>query len=394
MLNILKNRKIIDFINSHPIKLYISHYANIIAYINKKKNRNLDFFYSRIPKNFQFVFNNRCSQYIFWKLAIITEPIISLVIVTILLLPFIVLSIIIRKKKITNKLYLSYAILLRKRVEIADLYSSSTDWLYPLFIPTSMEKVVDKNVHNVFEGINVLDVFKAYLYSIFTILISVFFLRFKYLFRNYVCFEYYLTADFLKKLSNDVEISFANQIDRWAILFDHAPQKRKVLFQHGIEMPESDWPIKLKNITLLYALSKNEAKLLIKATILSKPIVRILPPTIQLTNYNVENKSNVLIVGYPAYGLFDKERDLIYGIDLDKVNLFLKLHPGVQDISKYKELQRKRNYILIENDTFPNVDFVISYRSTLAVEYEVYNKCVLFYNDYSIEEICKIVNKQ
>ena len=301
MLNILKNRKIIDFINSHPIKLYISHYANIIAYINKKKNRNLDFFYSRIPKNFQFVFNNRCSQYIFWKLAIITEPIISLVIVTILLLPFIVLSIIIRKRKITNKLYLSYAILLRKRVEIADLYSSSTDWLYPLFIPTSMEKVVDKNVHNVFEGINVLDVFKAYLYSIFTILISVFFLRFKYLFRNYVCFEYYLTADFLKKLSNDVEISFANQIDRWAILFDHAPQKRKVLFQHGIEMPESDWPIKLKNITLLYALSKNEAKLLIKATILSKPIVRILPPTIQLTNYNVENKSNVLIVGYPAY---------------------------------------------------------------------------------------------
>ena len=175
MLNILKNRKIIDFINSHPIKLYISHYANIIAYINKKKNRNLDFFYSRIPKNFQFVFNNRCSQYIFWKLAIITEPIISLVIVTILLLPFIVLSIIIRKKKITNKLYLSYAILLRKRVEIADLYSSSTDWLYPLFIPTSMEKVVDKNVHNVFEGINVFDVFKAYLYSIFTILISVFF---------------------------------------------------------------------------------------------------------------------------------------------------------------------------------------------------------------------------
>ena len=39
MLNILKNRKIVDFINSHPIKLYISHYANIIAYINKKKKQ-------------------------------------------------------------------------------------------------------------------------------------------------------------------------------------------------------------------------------------------------------------------------------------------------------------------------------------------------------------------
>ena len=183
MLNILKNEKIIDFINSHPIKLYIDHYANIIAYINKKKNRNIDFFYSRIPKNFQFVFNNRYSQYIFWKLAIIIEPILSLIIVTMLLLPFIVLSIFNRKKRISNKLYLSYAILLRKRVEIADLYSSSADWLYPLFIPTSMKRVVGKNVHNVFEGINVFDVFKAYLYSIFTILISVFFLRFKYLFR-------------------------------------------------------------------------------------------------------------------------------------------------------------------------------------------------------------------
>lgn len=72
MLNILKNEKIIDFINSHPIKLYIDHYANIIAYINKKKNRNIDFFYSRIPKNFQFVFNNRYSQYIFgnWQLSL------------------------------------------------------------------------------------------------------------------------------------------------------------------------------------------------------------------------------------------------------------------------------------------------------------------------------------
>ena len=39
MLNILKNEKIIDFINSHPIKLYIDHYANIIAYINKKKQK-------------------------------------------------------------------------------------------------------------------------------------------------------------------------------------------------------------------------------------------------------------------------------------------------------------------------------------------------------------------
>ena len=377
----------------HPIKWYFDHYKNIIAYTNKKKNRNKDFFYSRMPNILQRVFNDKYAQYIFWKLAVIIEPIISCIVVTVLLIPFAILSIVIRKKKISDKLYLSYAILLKKRVEVAGLYSSSVDWLYPLFIPTSMEKVTDKTIHNVFEYINLFDVLKSYIYSIITIIFSIRFLRFKYLFRNYVCFEYFLTAAFLRRLPNDIEISFANQIDRWAILFDHAPQKNKVLFQHGIEMPEADWPVKLRNINQLYALSKNEANLLIKATLSVKPIVNILPPTIKLTDCEMNGKSNVLIVGYPAYALFDKERALIVGIDLNKANLFLKIHPGAQDISKYQNLQKDFNYTLITNDVFPNVDIVVSYRSTLAVEYEVYNKRVLFYNHYSIEEICNIINK-
>lgn len=379
--------------SSHPIKLYFDHYKNIIAYTNKKNNRDKELFYSRIPNVLQLIFNNKYFQSIFWKLAVIFEPVISLMVVTVLLIPFAILSIVIRKKKISGKLYLSYAILLKKRVEVAGLYSSSVDWLYPLFIPASMEKVKDKTVHNVFEYINLLDVFKAYIYSVFTILFSIKALRFKYLFRNYVCFEYFLTAEFLRKLPREVEISFANQIDRWAILFDHAPQKSKVLFQHGIEMPEADWPVKLKNVNQLYALSKNEADLLMKATLEVKPIVNILPPTIQLTECEINTKDNVLIVGYPAYGLFDKESELISGADLNKVNLFLKIHPGAQDISKYKDLQKKYNYTLITNNVFPNVDTVVSYRSTLAVEYEVYNKRVLLYNNYSTEEICNIINK-
>lgn len=388
-----KNVTLNDALSSHPITLYFNHYKNIIAYINKKKNRNQDFFYSRMPKLVQFVFDNKYFRYATFKLAIIIEPIISLTIVTALLFPFVVLSIVTRKKSISNKLYLSYAILLKRRVEVAGLYSSSIDWLYPIFLPASMEKVTGKNVHSVFEYVNVFDVLKAYVYSIFTILFSVKVLCFKNLFRNYVCFEYFLTAIFLRNISSDVELSFANQIDRWAILFDHAPQKNKILFQHGIEMPEADWPIKLKNITMLYALSKNESIFLTRATVVGNPIIKILPPTIQLTDCKNSDKKSVLIVGYPAYGLFEKESELICKIDLDKVDLYLKIHPGKQDLVKYEELQKKRNYILITNNTFPNVGIVVSYRSTLAVEYEVYNKRVMLYNDYSIEQICEIINK-
>ncbi len=373
--------------------IYILHYYNIMKYNDTVKNRNQETFLGMLPKMFQKVCSNKFARNLLFKLAIFMEPFISILIVTILLIPFITLSIIIRKKELSGKLYLSYALLLKKRVETAGLYNSSTDWLYPIFLPTGMEKVTDKNIHNIFEYINILDVIKAYFYSLYTIVASVKYLKFKYLFRNYVSFEFYLTALYLQKIPRETEIIFANQIDRWAVLFDRAPQKRKVLFQHGIEMPEANWPTKLNNIKCVYALSEKESERLINATLSNRPEeINILPPTIKLTPFDIEQKNSLLIVSYPLYGLYENESKLIKGIDSNKCHIFLKLHPGHQDISRYLDLQKEYNYTLITNNVFPDVDNVVSYRSTLAVEYEVYNKKILYYREYTVEQIIEYIN--
>ena len=196
---------------------------------------------------------------------------------------------------------------------------------------------------------------------------------------------YYL----LQNISPEITLCFCNQMDRYAILFDHAPQKNRILFQHGIEMPYADWPVKFERTDTIYVLSMEEAMNLLKAAFKVKPNhIYQLKPTIELTRMPDDDKFKILIVGFPGYLMFEKENAIVKAFAQDGYDVYLKPHPGKEDMSTYLNLEKDYgNCKIILEKKFPDVDAVCSYRSTLAVEYQACGKFVMMYDDYSVEEM-------
>lgn len=330
---------------------------------------------------------------IIWKVFCYFEPILSVIIVSFQLVPYIIKSFLTRHQPIGDMLYIDNCPLLKKRTMSAGLYDSSVDWLYSLSIPKSNWDI-GKRCHSIFEYVSLMDVLKSYVLSIVAIIGTSFKVKFKYVMGTFSCMEFFLTHFFLENISEDVTLCFCNQVDRWAVLFDRSHQKNKILFQHGIEMPSADWPVKFEHTNTVYALSKKEADYLFHAVFNKLPEnVKIMNPTINLEPINIKEKLSVLIVGYPSYGLYEKESYLIEKLQSDDILVYFKPHPGKMEITKYDELAKTNKVVILKEQLFPDVSFVVSYRSTLAVEYEVYDKIVLFYEEHPVDEIVDIIQR-
>lgn len=374
------------------ISLYLHGLENLAAFFDRIENKNKSVLFTRVPgiKNIK----SDKAKRIIWGTCIATEPFVSFVIETVKLIPNLFKSAVTRKKGvIPDRLYLAHCPLLKQRTISAGVYDEATDWLYPM--SASKEDMdASKTIRSIFEHLNVLDVLWAYCMAVTATFTSLKVTKFKYLMRNYPAFEYCLTYRYLRKIPRSTTICFANQVDRWALLFDNAPQD-KILFQHGIETPDADWPNKLGNIDTVYVLSRNESELLFRAVFSRKPsMVHVMAPTISLTPVD-KNKYTILIVGFPGYGKFDKEKCIIETFDHAPYYVYLKPHPGKEDMTKYQNLTDAHpdTSKLVMEQKFPDVDVVISYRSTLAVEYQAHNKKVLLYNDYSIDQIIELIKQ-
>lgn len=368
---------------------YLSLKNNSKFFRENLSNENV--FFARFP-----ILKNVHSQLIrkiIWKICCFVDPIISLIVITVQLIPYLVRSCVVKPQPIEKQLFIDNCPLLRARAISAGVYDTSVDWLYSFSVhPKKWDK--QKRCHSIFEYVSFIDVIWSYLLSFWSVLTTPFIIRFKYVLGTYSCFEYFLTYFFLQNISDDITLCFCNQVDRWAVLFDRAPQKNKILFQHGIEALIADWPVKFEHTNTAYVFSEKEAQRLFKAAFKVNPQnVFLLPPTIKLEPISQESKISVLIVGYPGYGLFDRESFLIKSLQSDDILLFFKPHPGKHDISRYEELKKEFDFVLILDQLFPDVDIVISYQSTLAVEYLAYNKKVLFYEDNSVDEIVEKVKE-
>ena len=370
----------------NPISLYYLSFRNITKYFDSIENKNKSLIFNRIPL-LNKVHSHRL-QNIIYKFCIIAEPIVSLLIISILLLPFLFAAIFCRRQPLSSELYIDNCPLLKGRTISAGKYDDSKDWLYSLDVnKKDWDKA--KRCHSIFEYVDVWDVIKAYILSVFAILGAQTHLKCKYVFRTFNSFEFFLMYYLLRNISPDITLCFCNQMDRYAILFDHAPQKNRVLFQHGIEMPTADWPVKFERTDTVYVLSMEETKNLFKATFKVKPThIYQLKPTIELSP--VENDANysILIVGFPGYLLFENEQAIVKAFARDGYKVYLKPHPGKEDVTKYLNLEKEyKNCKIILEKKFPDVDAVCSYRSTLAVEYQAHGKFVMMYDDYSVEEM-------
>lgn len=375
----------------NPIELYYRSFENIKKYFDSVKDNNKLLIFSRVP-----VLNRiqtKLAQDIIYKICIIIEPLASLLIITVKLLPWCMKAAIIKRQPLSDTLYIDNCPLMRGRTVSAGKYEDSIDWIYS-FDVDKKEWDQKKRCHCLFEYVNVWNVIQAYGLSFMAILGAQKKLKFKYVFRTFNSFEFFLMYYVLKNIPKDITLCFCNQMDRWAVLFDNAPQTNRVLFQHGIEMPYADWPVKFEHTNTAYVLSMEESELLIKASFKNRPHhVYLMNPTMELTDIN-EDLFTVLIVGFPSYGLFENELSLVKALTAEGIKVYLKPHPGKEDMTKYLNLEKEYpNCRIILEKMFPDVDVVCSYRSTLAVEYQAHNKFVMMYDDYPVEEMIEKIKE-
>lgn len=373
-----------------PIRLYLLHFANINKFydtcINKKEE-----LASRVPGC--ATLSNKFILNCLWWMMVIIEPFLSLVLITVFL-PMFLFTVIVRKKKenVGKHLGLCYSGLSIQRIKtVGEVYDKVDYYLYPIFVP-EIWIMPDKERHNVLEQISVLEVIKAYFWSVVAIFAATIKTHGKYLYRNYQCFEYVLTYYFFNKVSTHSTLYFVNHLDRWAILFNYAPQRNKVLLQHGIESPKADWPVKLTNVNKAYVFAESQKERMVNAVLGHLPEIVVMPPTITLTDMPSAKKINIVIIACDNYMLYNKEEYLIKNLVMDDLRIYVKIHPGKNDYQKYVNLQKtvNPNIEIIATPIFPHVDAAVSYYSTLGVEYEI-RRIPVFY--YDTMELDKIVDK-
>lgn len=376
----------------NPISLYYLSFENIKKYFSQNKGKNESLIFTRAPL-LKYI-HYRWARDVVFKLSIIAEPFFSLLIVTARLVPWGGKATFTKRQRLSSMLYMVNSPIFVDRVKAAGKYEESIDWMYSIDVDKKHWDV-DKRCHSIFEYVSLWNVMWAYVLSIITIIGAQTKLKFRYVFRTFNSFDFFLTYYVLKNIPKETTICFCNQMDRWAILFDNAPQKNKILFQHGIEAPSADWPVKLKYTDTAYVLSMEESELLFKSVFKVKPMnVYLMKPTIELTKMNDDDKFKVLIVGFPGYLMFEKEKAVVNALANENTIVYLKPHPGKEDMTKYINLENEyRQCKIIREKLFPDVDVVVSYRSTLAVEYQLYKKTVLFYSDYSVEKIIERIKE-
>ncbi|EAZ1075825.1 hypothetical protein AIY08_11190, partial [Salmonella enterica] len=254
--------------------------------------------------------------------------------------------------------------------------------------------------------ISFFDVIKAFLLSI-----ASFVSFFKPSCIKWILHLYTAPSWFLVALAmNNVKGSFASSehYDRWAVLTDilcRMKRKQYILIQHGSLMglktknfESFNLPYKLRAVSEIAVFNEVEFYLF-SDYILSKIkndglIIHYFQQPFFVSS--IEKKElSVLIVGH---SLCEREQlkigELLATLS-DEIVVYYKEHPKARASEKVK--MASWNFITDDN-YFPDVDLVISYPSTLALQYQDLNKIVLLHeldniNQDEINEIIKTVIK-
>lgn len=222
---------------------------------------------------------------------------------------------------------------------------------------------------NILSGISLMDIIIAYLWSLQFITKYLFYYSGKDLFfRFYSCFEYFLTYFFIINSKKQIVYYFFNTYDRWSYLMDIS-EHNTVWIQHGILNDDIKFA-KLNNIKIAYYINPSQ-KNICESVLFNCTPTAFYKKVIELTpldsSFYETGKKNVLLICNTFF--FENEKKIINGIDYDQYILILKTHPK-HSTELYQKYVNNKTIWLAKPFTFPQVDYVISYASTLADEYE------------------------
>lgn len=205
-------------------------------------------------------------------------------------------------------------------------------------------------------------------------------------------FDWFLVYNTLANLKLS-DLSFCNHYDRWAILFDSLDVPNKILLQHGILSPEVFPPTKLSSISSLVCFNLKEENIFVRNVMDNIPSIRYYISKLNLHNIAVEGKINILLVSCLPI-TFESEKKLLNSCHcMENLNFYVKPHP-VYPIEEYLTLQKEFQFTLItDKSVFPKVDIVISYASTLGMEYQNVGIKVLYYEENTEDELTSIFKR-
>lgn len=238
------------------------------------------------------------------------------------------------------------------------------------------------------------DLYKSFILSLKTM----FYITKKYkkrdcFFRYYSSFEYYLMYIFLKRLDNTNKLFYINLADKWSYLVGSL-EIETTFIQHG-RVEDTPNIKKIGTVNNAYYINEEQKILCEKYMFKNKPICHYRTNLSFTSNHLLikDGLPNVLLVANLLF--FDKENVIIKELCQRKIHLLVKPHPHDKNLEKYKQLQMLYKFKILEKNDYPKVDYVVSYQSTLADEYNSLGVKVLIYNkDMDISEFTKEINIQ
>lgn len=212
--------------------------------------------------------------------------------------------------------------------------------------------------------------------------------------QSYTAFRWFAVRIALEKLNID-RLLIAEHYDRWAVLADKLISKKRfhsssitksnaefVLMQHGAlsglalsehkSQPGLSFKLKhrLANVTQLYVYDDSSRRVfereIFSASCVSKGVgINFFQPMIELTCLPSESAIRVLFVGHPICEAL--HIDMVKKLSQEyNVCFYYKPHPT----AGFSDSVKRQNWQVIEGrSTFPEVDFLIAYPSTLVSEY-------------------------
>lgn len=206
--------------------------------------------------------------------------------------------------------------------------------------------------------------------------------------QGYTAFRWFLVRRATDRLTG--KLVTTEHFDRWAVLADRSVREKRrvtncndhlVLVQHGAmgalnpekngDIPSINLPTRLNQVDELHVYNNDEAAIFKSAVLAGRKTTRVLDlhffkPVIELAGEKASSKINLLFVGHPLCESFQAEvfRQLT---NKDVFEIFYKPHPKAPMSSAVTAV----GWTLVADEkTFPRVDLLISYPSTLVVEYE------------------------
>lgn len=234
-----------------------------------------------------------------------------------------------------------------------------------------------------FSGLTIKEIWRSFVLSCR----MTFFIKKKYgyrdcIFRSYSSFDYFLAYRYFLKLDNSNTVYFPSINDRWTYLFGHLTNKTVFLQHGGLNRSKTLFIMsKVGKADVGYYINECQRDICNRYMFTNIPEAHYFTKMEFSSNDKLLNngKKDVMLACELIY--YDTEEKIIRDVSSNPhLNLYVKPHPQ-NSIVKYTALQEQYGFVMLGKTDFPKMDYVISYDSTILLEYQSNGVKTLMYED-------------